>query len=67
MLEADRHVGRDATVPAVRQRTTGSVANAPSTALRAEAVASMNAIGFMEASVALVAINRNHEFDTAIR
>ena len=46
--------------------TTGSVARAPSTALRAAALASMSAIGFMGPSVALIAINLNHEFDVLI-
>jgi hypothetical protein len=67
MVEADRRLGRDAAVPAVRLGTTGSVASAPSTALRAAAVASMSAIGFMEPSVALVFININHEFDASIK
>jgi hypothetical protein len=47
--------------------TTGSVASAPSTALRAAAVVSMNAIGFMEPSVALAFINLNHEFGVPIK
>jgi hypothetical protein len=67
MLEADRHLGRDAGVPAVRLGTTGSVASAPCAALRAAAVASMSAIGFMEPSVALVCININHELEISIR
>jgi hypothetical protein len=66
MLEADRHLGRDAGVRAVRLGTTGSVASAPNTALRLAAVASVSAIGFMEPSVALVYINHNHELDKAI-
>jgi hypothetical protein len=67
MLDADRPLGRDAAVLAVRLGTTGSVASAPSTALRAEAVASMSAIGFMAPSVALVSINFNHDFDVSIK
>jgi hypothetical protein len=63
---ADRQLGRDAGVPAVRLGTTGSVASAPRTALREAAVVSMSAIGFMEPSVALVFINLNHEFDASI-
>jgi hypothetical protein len=46
--------------------TTESVARAPSTALRAAALASMSAIGFMGPSVALVTINLNHEVVMAI-
>jgi hypothetical protein len=66
-VEAVRQFGREAGVPAVRLGATGSVASAPSTALRAAAVVSMNAIGFMEPSVALVFINLNHEFDASIK
>jgi hypothetical protein len=60
-------LGRDAAVAAVRLGTTASVASAPSTALRAEAVASMRAIGFMKPSVSLTPINFNHEFVIAIK
>ncbi len=66
MVEADRRLGRDAGVPAARLGTTGSVASAPSTVLRVAAVVSMSAIGFMEPSFALFAININHDFDISI-
>jgi hypothetical protein len=66
MVEADSQLGRDTGLPTVWVGTTGSVASAPSTALRAAAVVSMSAIGFMEPSVALFAINFNHEFDVSI-
>jgi hypothetical protein len=66
MVEADRQLGRDAGLPIVPLGTAGSVASAPSTALRAAAVVSMSASGFMEPSVALFTININHEFDAAI-
>jgi hypothetical protein len=46
---------------------TGSVASAPDTALRAAAAASMGAMGFMDASVALTSTNFNHEIRLAIR
>jgi hypothetical protein len=61
-----RKLGRDDGAPAVRLGTTGSVASAPSTAPRAAEVASMNAIGFMETSVAFAFINSNHDFAAAI-
>jgi hypothetical protein len=67
MLQADRHLGRDAALPAVRLGTTGSLARAPSIARRAAAVASMSAIGFMGGSVALIGINFNHGFAMLIR
>jgi hypothetical protein len=66
MREADRRLGRDVVVEAVGLGATGSVASAPCTALREAAVASMSAMGFMEASVALASINCNHGFDIAI-
>jgi hypothetical protein len=46
--------------------TTGSVARAPSTALRAAALASMSGMGFMGPNVAHGAINCNHGFVIAI-
>ena len=67
MLEADRHLRRGAAVPVVRLGTTGSVGSAPRSGLRAAVVTSMSAIGFMEASVALVAITFNHGFASSIR
>jgi hypothetical protein len=66
MVETDRHLGRYAGLRGGRRGTTGSVASAPSTALREAAVASMSAIGFMEPSVALVSMNCNHTFDMGI-
>ena len=67
MVDADRQLGRDAGAPADRLGTTGSVASAPSTALRVAAVASVSAIGFIKLSVALACININHDFDIAIK
>src|SRR5918999_3253186 len=66
MVAAARRLGRDAALAAVGLGATGSVASAPCTALRLAAVASMSAMGFMEPSVALAAMNLNHEFDIAI-